>query len=59
MMLNIFLICVLNMEKLAAAFFETGSEMKYENEISVSRCYRGGQNSEGTSFVGTWWDLNL
>lgn len=28
-MLNIFLICVLNMEVLAVAFFKTESEIKY------------------------------
>lgn len=34
-------------------------EVKLNTMLSISRCYRGGQNSKGTSYVDKWWDIKL
>lgn len=47
-MLNIFLICALKKEMLAATFLRL--EVKLNTMLSISRCYRGEQNSKGISY---------
>lgn len=46
-MLNVFLICVLNIEILALLFLRL--EVKLNAMLSISRCYKVGQNRKGTS----------